>query len=87
MEYRDFLRHPNPKIWEVWQQAAVAKLGCLGDGVNITSEKGTKMVYFIPYGKFPANKKLTYAQFVFNFRPQKEDPHRVWFTVSGDRIN
>ena len=32
-------------------------------------------------------RKTTYLNIVANVRPQKEDPHRIRFTVGGDRLD
>ena len=35
----------------------------------------------------PADRTITYAQVVVDYRPQKEDPNRVRITVGGNLIN
>ncbi len=35
----------------------------------------------------PADRAVTYANSVVNFRPQKEDPHHIRITAGGNLIN
>ena len=37
--------------------------------------------------KIPADRTVTYARIVVDYRPQKEDPYRMCITVGGNLIN
>ena len=51
--------------------------------------EGINTFRFISYDGIPNDRKkdCTYERICCNFRPEKEDPHRVRITVGGDRIN
>ena len=42
---------------------------------------------FIQNYEVPYDKKVTYAQFICDYRPQKEEKERTRITVVGDRLN
>ena len=44
-------------------------------------------MHFIHARNKPRGRKITYLNIVANMRPQKEDPHRIRFTVGGDRLD
>ena len=44
-------------------------------------------MHFIHAHDKPRGRKTTYLNIVANIRPQKEDPHRIRFTVGGDRLD
>ena len=53
----------------------------ISDGVS-----GTDTIDFIRKSEVPANKKVTYANFICDYRPLKTEPHRVRLTVGGDKL-
>ena len=44
-------------------------------------------MHFIHARDKPRVRKTTYLNIVANIRPQKEDPHRIRFTVGRDRLD
>ena len=44
-------------------------------------------MHFIHARNTPRSRKTTYLNIVANVCPQKEDPHRICFTVGGDRLD
>ena len=48
---------------------------------------GTETMEFIQKYEVPYDKKVTYAQFVCDYRPQKEEKERTRITVGGDRLD
>ena len=44
-------------------------------------------MHFIHARNKPRGRKTTYLNIVANVQPQKEDPHRIRFTVGGDRLD
>ena len=43
-------------------------------------------MFFIHYHEKPKDRKATYANFVVDIRPEKEETHRVRLTVGGNLI-
>ena len=41
---------------------------------------------FIQKHEVPYDKKVTYAQFICDYRPQKEEKYRTIITLGGDRL-
>ena len=48
---------------------------------------GTNNIFFIPKGKVPAGRTVTYGRIVAKIRPQKAETHRTRLTVEGNLIN
>ena len=42
---------------------------------------------FIQKHEVPYNKKFTYARFICDYRPQKEEKERTIITVGGDMLD
>ena len=55
-------------------------------GLKIGTE-GTETMKFIQNHEVPYDKKVAYARFVCDYRPQKEEKERTRITVGGDRID
>ena len=75
-----------------WTNGLSNEIGRLAQGVGkfrCTSKKiiGTNTIHFIPHHQVPADSKVTYANFVCNYRPLKDEPYRVRCTVGGDRLD
>ena len=47
---------------------------------------GTDTMWFISPHDIPPGQKPTYLRIVAAYRPEKDNPRRVRFTVGGDRI-
>ena len=47
----------------------------------------TKTIAFIPRDRQPRHKRATYLRVVCAYRPEKDDPHRVRWTVGGNLID
>ena len=47
---------------------------------------GSNTINFIQKTNIPRNKKVTYANLVYDFLPLKSDQYRVRLTVGGDRL-
>ena len=41
---------------------------------------------FIPRSLVPSDRKVTYASFVCDYKPQKTDPYRIRLVVGGDKL-
>ena len=60
------------------------ELGNISQGYG--KEKGTNTVYFMTHQEIaaiPADRTVTYARIVIDYRSQKDDPNRVRITVGG----
>eukprot|EP00956_Cyclotella_meneghiniana_P026599 scaffold57893_cov25-Cyclotella_meneghiniana.AAC.1 len=80
----------DPVTQEVWTTAFGKELGGLAQGDNKTGAAGTNTVFFMNHDEIkniPADRTVTYARVVVDYRPQKEDPNRVRITVGGNLIN
>ena len=86
MEYRHLVS--NPKYRDTWKNAYGKELGRLAQGLPGIVQ-GTNTIVFIHRADVPPDrwKDTTYGCIVANFRPEKDDPHRVRLTVVGIRIN
>ena len=68
-----------------WDTALSNELGRLTQGNNtgITSQDAMD---FIHYHEVPSTAKVTYASFVCDYRPLKDEPWRVRLVVGGDKL-
>ena len=84
--YRALLKIPS--LRETWTKAMCKELGNLSQGFG--KHKGTNTVKFLTHEeimKIPADRTVTYAQIVIDYRAQKDDPNFVRITVSGNLID
>ena len=58
----------------------------LADG-KLNRVKGTKTIEFISAAQVPSGRKVTYGNFVCDYRPLKTEPNRVRLTVGGDKLD
>jgi len=81
----------NPATAEVWQTAFGKDFGAMAQGCTKTKQKGMNAMFVMTHDEIRhalANKKIfTYANPVVDYRPQKEDPHRIRITAGGNLIN
>ena len=70
---------------DIWNKAASNEFGRLAQGVA-NRLKGTGTIFFIDPKKLPIGKIPTYARFLIDIRPNKEEKHRVRITVGGNMI-
>ena len=82
LEYRHLIRHP--KLKHIWLKAGANEFGRLAQGIR--DIPGTDTITFISKSELPPNKRPTYARFVADIRPQKEEQHRVRLTIGGNLI-
>ena len=77
-----------PSLRDIWTKAMCKELGNISQGWG--NEKGTNTVKFLTHreiANIPADRIVTYARIVVDYREQKEDPNRVRITVGGNLIN
>ena len=78
----------DPLLQKVWTKAMAKELGRLAQGLGDT--KGTDTIRFLTKDEIkciPADRTITYARIVVDYRPQKEDPNRVRITAGGNLID
>ena len=68
-----------------WTRALSNEFGRLANG-NIHGIKGTNTIEFIKKSDVPSNKKVTYATFVCDHKPLKEEKWRVRCVAGGDKL-
>ena len=70
---------------EKWLRALSNEYGHLAQG-NDHGAKGIDTINFIPHWDLPNNKQTTYASFVCDHRPLKEEQWRICCIVGGDKL-
>ena len=71
LEYRHLIRHP--KLKHIWLKAGASEFGRLAQGIR--DIPGTDTITFISKKDLPHDKRPTYARFVADIRPQKEEKY------------
>jgi hypothetical protein len=71
----------------LWIESCKDEFGRLCQGHGTKMPTGTDTMFFIPVTAIPKGRKATYLRIVAAYRPEKENPRRVRFTVGGDRID
>ena len=75
----------NGKNKHIWERSLSNEFGRLLKG-NKYGVKFTDTMEFIHKNLVPLGKKVTYASFVFDFRPLKSEPYRCRLVVGGDKL-
>jgi len=70
---------------KTWLKSLSNEFGRLAQGNSRV--EGTNTIFFIHRHEMPQDRKATYANFVCDIRPEKEETHRVRLTVGGNLIN
>ena len=70
---------------DIWTTACANEFGRLMNGVG-GRVKGTNTMRVIAKSNIPADRKVTYANFVCDLRPNKPETHRVRMCVGGDKL-
>ena len=86
--YKKLMNDPATK--DIWQRAFSKDFGGMAQGCNVTGQKGTNAIFVMTHAQIaniPKDRTITYARVVVDFRPQKEDPHRIRITAGGNLIN
>jgi hypothetical protein len=81
----------GPATAEVWQTAFGKDFGGMAQGCNKTGQKGINAMFVMTLDEIrhalAAKKFFTYANPVVDYRPQKDDPHRIRITAGGNLVN
>ena len=70
----------------MWTQGLSNEWGRLAQGIT-NNHTATDTIDFIRKSAVPANKKVTYGNFICDYRPLKAETHRVRLTVGSDRLD
>ena len=76
----------NRKTQKIWSRSLDNELGRLTQGFQ-KQVKGTDSMVFISKKKIPQNRKVTYSNFVCDYRPLKSETFRVKMTVGGHKLD
>jgi hypothetical protein len=92
LEYRHLNKHQDHEIRKKWQLSGANEFGRTMQGVGKTRAKedkieGTDTMHLIKKSDIPKDKKITYARFCSDIRPQKTETHRTRLTAGGDRLD
>ena len=71
---------------KIWEHSISNELGRLTQG-NKHGVKTTDTIDFIKQEDVPKNSKVTYANFVCNYRPLKSKPHRIRLVAGGEKLS
>ena len=81
----DSLRQGKDNI--IWENSLSNEWGRLANGTLKNPNGGSNTIEFVMHHDVPSNRDITYASFVCDYRPLKEDPYRVRIVVGGDRLS
>ena len=70
---------------EIWTQALTNEMGRTAQGVGKLI--GNDTIEFMHKHEVPDKRKVTYANFICDYRPLKTEKYRVRMTVGGDRLD
>ena len=80
----------DPATAETWQTAFGKDFGGMTQGDDKTGQKGTNAMFVMSHKAIKRalenKKKITYGNPVVDYRPQKDDPHRIRITAGGNLI-
>jgi hypothetical protein len=80
----------DPVTQDTWMTAFGNNFGGMSQGDNKTGQVGTNAMFVMDpkeIPNIPADRMVTYANVVVDYRPQKEDPHRIRITARGNLID
>ncbi len=80
----------DPVTAKTWQTAFGKDFGGMTQGDDKTGQKGTNAMFVMSHKEirraYEMKKKFTYGNPVIDYRPKKEDPHRIRITAGGNLI-
>ncbi len=69
-----------------WNNSLCNEYGRLAQGFGANQILGTDTIDFIHKHEVPHDKKVTYGNFICDYRPLKTEKYRVRLTVGGDKL-
>ena len=85
LNIEQLMRGEGEQSGKIWTQGLSNELGRLAQG-NDNNVVPTDCIDFIHHHEVPQGRKVTYANFVCDFRPLKSEPYRVRLVVGGDKL-
>ena len=76
------MKGPDAKVWT---PSMSNELGRIVQGNN-SNVKYADCVEYIHHHEVPKGRKVTYANFVADYRPLKSEPYRIRLVVGGDKL-
>jgi hypothetical protein len=83
MQYKDLMEDPD--LGRSFETGLSIELGWICQGIRDIA--GTNTAFFIDLRSISKNRKITYGKLVCDFKPNKNEKHRVRLTVGGDRLD
>ena len=80
MEYRHLIKEPATRA--IWKQSAANEFGNFMEGLK-RGTIGTQTMKMVHRSDIPKYRNVTYARFVCNYRPQKEEANICCITLGG----
>jgi hypothetical protein len=80
----------DPVTQGTWLMAFGKDFGGMSQGENKTGQVGTNAMFVMDpkdIPNIPADRMVTYANVIIDFRPQQEDPHCIRIMAGGNLIN
>lgn len=71
---------------KMWKKSMSMEIGTLAKG-NIHGVSATNNIEFVYKNDIPTEEKITYAQFVCDYRPLKPEPYRIRCVVGGNKLD
>ena len=84
LEYEQLIK--DPLFRKEWLTSSANEFGRLTNGVGDRMPSGTNTMFFIKKSDVPRHKTVTYAIFVCDHRPQKEETRRTRLVVGGNLV-
>ena len=81
-EYRELSQSSEGAIW---QNSNCEEIGRLAQGYGTI--EGANTIHFISRSAIPRGRKAAYLRVVSAYRPEKANPHRIRWTVGGDKVD
>jgi hypothetical protein len=83
IKYKDLMKDPD--LGPSFEIGLSNELGRICQGIREIAGKNT--AFFIDLKSIPKNRKITYGKLVCDFKPNKNEKHRVRLTLGGDRLD
>jgi hypothetical protein len=83
MQYKELMKDPD--LGPSFEIDLSNELSRICQGIRDITGKNT--AFFIDLKSIPKNRKITYGKLVCDFKPNKNEKHRVRLTVGGDRLD
>jgi hypothetical protein len=83
MQYKDLMKDPD--LVPSFEMGLSNELDRICQDIRDIARTNT--AFFIDLKSIPKNRKITYGKLVCDFKPNKNEKHRVRLTIGGDRLD